>query len=44
MMKNKDIFNFAGCCVIAVAIIISGYMIASKVAQIPRQFKCVHTR
>lgn len=35
-MKGKDFFDFAGCCVIAVAIIIAGYMIASKIAQIPK--------
>lgn len=35
-MKSKDFFNFLGCCVIAVAIVISGYMIANKIAQIPK--------
>ena len=35
-MKSKDFFNFLGCCVIAVAIVISSYMISSKIAQIPR--------
>lgn len=35
-MKSKDFFNFLGCCVIAVAIVISGYMISNKIAQIPK--------
>lgn len=35
-MKTKDFFNFLGCCVIAVAIVISGYMISNKIAQIPK--------
>ena len=35
-MKSKDFFNSLGCCAIAVAIVISGYMIASKIEQIPK--------